>query len=53
MVNVETYSTELYFPVSVEAQRPIMGRRCSLRESPDPWRKRVWWKTDSWGLFLI
>lgn len=36
--------TESYFPVLVEAQRPIMGRGCSLRECPDSWRKGVWWK---------
>lgn len=44
MLNVETYDTESYFLVLIEAQRPIMVRSCSLRESPDSWRKGVWWK---------
>lgn len=44
MLNVETYSTESYFLVLVEAQRPIMVRSCSLRESPGSWTKGVWWK---------
>lgn len=29
MLNVEIYSTELYLPVSIEAQRSVMRRRCS------------------------
>lgn len=33
MLNVETYNTESYFLVLVEAQRPIMVRSCSLRKS--------------------